>query len=147
MPNHNIDSHWGNPAKDLEGAGLVGIWCQTARPRGAWDRARAMSENGYSSDAEALFKRAIAIGEKALGHRHPLTQRYCSHYARLLLNTGRPTDALSYAQSALSIHEATSGPTHHWTKDSARVMADALDAQGRTDEAAEPRAQYGIDGS
>jgi hypothetical protein len=104
-----------------------------------------MSENGYTPDAAALFKRAIAIAEKALGLRHPLTQRYCSHYARLFLNTGRATDALSYAQAALAIHEATSGLTHHWAKDSARAAAEALDALDRAEEAARLRTRYGIE--
>jgi tetratricopeptide (TPR) repeat protein len=108
--------------------------------------ARLLSRSGYTEDAEPLFKRAIAIGQKALGLGHPLTQRYCSHCARLFLDTGRAAEALSLAQAALTTHETTSGPGHPWTKDSARVKADALDAQGRTDEAAELRARYTIDG-
>jgi tetratricopeptide (TPR) repeat protein len=108
--------------------------------------ARLLGKSGHTDDAEPLFKRAIAIGEKARGLGHPLTQRYCSHYARLCLDTGRATEALSLAQAALATHETTSGPNHPWTKDSARVTADALDAQSRTDEAAELRARYSIDG-
>ena len=108
--------------------------------------ARLLRKSGHTDDAEPLFKRAIAIGEKALGLGHPLTQRYCSHCARLFLNTGRVAEALSLARAALATHETASGPNHPWTKDSARVTADALNAQGNTDEAAELRARYGIDG-
>jgi tetratricopeptide (TPR) repeat protein len=108
--------------------------------------ARLLSKSGHTDDAEPMFKRAIAIGEKALGLGHPLTQRYCSHCARLFLDTGRTTEALSLAQAALATHETASGPNHPWTKDSAHLTADALDAQSRTDEAAELRARYGIEG-
>jgi hypothetical protein len=103
-------------------------------------------KSGLTDDAELLFKRAIAIGEKALGLGHPLTQRYCSDCARLFLDTGRGAEALSFARAALATHERASGPNHRWTKDSARVTADALDAQCRTEEATELRARYGIDG-
>jgi tetratricopeptide (TPR) repeat protein len=108
--------------------------------------ARLLSKSGHTDDAEPLFNQAIAIGEKALGLRHPRTQRYCSQCARLFLDTGRSTEALSLARAALATHETASGPNHPWTKDSARVTADALDAQSRTEEAAELRARYGIDG-
>jgi hypothetical protein len=59
--------------------------------------------------AEPLFKRAIAIGEKALGLGHPLTQRYCSNCAPLFPDTGRPAEALSFARAALATHETTYG--------------------------------------
>jgi tetratricopeptide (TPR) repeat protein len=108
--------------------------------------ATLLSKGGYTEEAEPLFKRAVAIGEKVVGLGHPLTQRYHSLYARLFLDTGRAAQALSVAQAALATHEATLDPNHSWTKDSARVTADALDAQDRTDEAAELRARYGIDG-
>jgi tetratricopeptide (TPR) repeat protein len=108
--------------------------------------ARVLSKSGHRDDAELLFKRAIAIGERALGPGHPLTQRYRSHCARLFLDTGRHAEALSLARAALATHETASGPNHPWTKDSARVTAEALDAHSRTEEAAELRARYGIDG-
>ena len=44
------------------------------------------------------------------------------------------------------IHERASGPNHPWTRDSAAVTADALDALGRADEAAAVRARYGLGG-
>jgi hypothetical protein len=37
------------------------------------------------------------------------------------------------------------GPLHPWTKDFARVTADALHALGRTEEATALRARYGIE--
>ena len=39
------------------------------------------------------------------------------------------------------------GRDHAWTKDSARVTADALDALGRAEEATVLRERYGLTGS
>jgi len=64
--------------------------------------------------------------------------------SRLLLQTGRAAEALTFAQSALSIHNAASSRNHPWTKDSARVLTDALDALARTEEAKALRERYGI---
>jgi hypothetical protein len=50
------------------------------------------------------------------------------------------------AEAALAIHARDNGPNHPWTRDSARVTADAIDALGRADEAAAVRARYGIGG-
>jgi hypothetical protein len=61
-----------------------------------------------------------------------------------LLNTGRPAEALPLAEAALATHEASFGLNYRWTKDSARVAADALDALKRRDEAAALRARHGI---
>jgi Tetratricopeptide repeat len=103
-----------------------------------------LNQTGHANEAEPLFNRAIAIGEKILGTGHPLTQPYRSNYARLLLDTGRAAAALDLVQAALATHEATSGPNHLWTKDSARITADALGALGRAEEAAALRERYGI---
>ena len=54
---------------------------------------------------------------------------------------------LTVAQSALATHEAASGLNHPYTKDSARITADALDALGRTEEANALREQYGVTSS
>jgi hypothetical protein len=49
----------------------------------------------FATQAESvsLFMRVIVVGEKTLGPGHPLTRRYQSHYARLLLDAGRPAEA------------------------------------------------------
>jgi len=60
------------------------------------------------------------------------------------VETGRAAEALTVAQSALATHEVASGLKHPWTKDSARVTADALDALGRTEEAKALRERYGV---
>jgi hypothetical protein len=47
-------------------------------------------------------------------------------------------------EAALAAHASALGPDHGWTKDSARVTADTLDALGRTEEAVAMRARYGL---
>lgn len=90
------------------------------------------------------FRRAIAIGDTALGANHPLTQRYQSHYARLLPTANRAAEALEAGSTALAIHERVSGPSYPWTRDSACVTADALDALGRAEEAKAVREHFGL---
>ncbi|MGB6697833.1 MAG: tetratricopeptide repeat protein [Methylocella sp.] len=67
-----------------------------------------LRDAGREEESESLFLRAITIGEKALGPDHPLTQRYQSHYARLLM-TGRSDQALLLADAALAAHEKALG--------------------------------------
>jgi hypothetical protein len=50
----------------------------------------------------------------------------------------------AFAETALAIHAASSGPNHPWTKDSASVTAEALDVLGRTGEAKALRERYGL---
>jgi hypothetical protein len=110
-------------------------------------RGRRIVPHKTSDEAEPLFRRAIASGEKALGAEHPHTQRYHSHYARLLLVTGRAAEALRLGNTALATDERVNGPSHPWTKDSAAVTADALAALGRADEAKALREKHGIEGA
>ena len=48
---------------------------------------------------------------------------------------GHPTEALALGETALAAHDKVLGRDHAWTKDSARITADALDALGRAEEA------------
>jgi len=50
-------------------------------------------------------------------------------------------------ETAFAAHDITLGRDHDWTKDSARVTADALDAIGRTEEAKGLRERYGVTSS
>ena len=60
--------------------------------------------------------------------------------------SGQPTEALALGETALTAHDKVLGRDHPWTKDSARVTADALDALGRTEEAKALRERYGLTG-
>ena len=99
---------------------------------------------GVPAKPSHSFTKRIAIGEKVLGLGHPRTQRYRSHFARLLVSTERTSEALAFGEAALATHQAASGSSHPRTKDSARVTADALDALGRTEDAKALRERYGL---
>ena len=99
--------------------------------------------------ARPLLKRALAIREELLGPKHPHTATTLHNLASLLrdesdLAGARPLceralaireEVLVAAECALVTHQATGGPHHPWTKDAARITADALAALGRADEA------------
>jgi tetratricopeptide (TPR) repeat protein len=103
-----------------------------------------LRDQGDLAAARPLFERALAIYEKVLGPEHPDTNRVCNNFARLLLADGNAAKALTYSEAALAAHKKALGEDHRWTKDSARVAADALDALGRADEAAELYARFSI---
>jgi tetratricopeptide (TPR) repeat protein len=103
-----------------------------------------LRDQGDLTGARPLSERALAISEKAHGSEHPDTNRIRCSLSRLLLLVGTPTEALDLAQIALSIHDKVLGQDHAWTKDSARVTADALDALGRAEEAKALREKYGL---
>jgi hypothetical protein len=57
---------------------------------------------------------------------------------------GGPTEALTLGETALAAYDKALGRDHSWTKNSARVTADALDALGRTEAAKALRERYGV---
>ena len=57
---------------------------------------------------------------------------------------GHSTEALALGDTALAAHDKLLGRHHAWTKESARVTADTLDALGRTDEVTALRERYGV---
>ena len=58
--------------------------------------------------------------------------------------SGQRTEALALGETALAAHDKALGSDHAWTKDSARVTADALEALGRTEDAKALRERYGL---
>jgi tetratricopeptide (TPR) repeat protein len=94
---------------------------------------------GDFAGARPLLERALAIWDKANLAR--------SNLARLFLALGQPTEALALGETALAARDKVLGRDHSWTKNSARVTADALDALGRTEEAKALRERYGVAGS
>jgi hypothetical protein len=57
---------------------------------------------------------------------------------------GHSTEALALGGTALAAHDKLLGRHHAWTKESARVTADALDALVRTEEAKALRERYSL---
>jgi hypothetical protein len=81
-----------------------------------------------------------------LGDEHPNTNRARRNLALLVLAAGDPSGALALSTTAMAAHEGAIGVNHPWTKDSARVTAEALDALGRAEEAKALRERYGLAG-
>jgi tetratricopeptide (TPR) repeat protein len=104
-----------------------------------------LQDQGDFEGARPLLERALATAERTLGPAHPNANRLRSNLARVLVSTGHPQDALKFGAAALAAHEASLGSSHPWTADSACVMAKALDAVGRTGEAAELRRRFGLE--
>ncbi len=55
------------------------------------------------AEAEPLYKRALAIDEKALGQEHPLVATSLENYAVLLRKTGRSSEATEMEARAKAI--------------------------------------------
>ena len=106
--------------------------------------ANLLADQGDLAAARPLYERALAIYERALGPEHRRTALLRCNLSALLLLMGRATEALPLGETALTAHEKVLGRDHPWTKDSARVTADALDALGRTEEARALREKYGV---
>ncbi len=58
---------------------------------------------GKYADAEPLYKRSLAIYEKALGPEHPHVATSLENYAALLRNTERTTEATKMQAHAKAI--------------------------------------------
>ena len=96
---------------------------------------------GDLTAARPLYVRALAICERGLDPEHLTASRVRRNMATLLLATGQPGEALGLGAAALAAQQKALGLDHAWTKDSARVTADAL---GRTEEAKALRERYGL---
>ena len=103
-----------------------------------------LEAQGDLAGARPLYERALAIYEKLFGPEHPKTNRIRNSFARLLLADGNAAEALTYSEVALAAHKKALGEDHGWTKDAARVTADANAALGRAEEAAALRARFSI---
>jgi len=113
-----------------------------------------LNAQGDLAGARRFYERTLAIWlgtehpfAAAMGPEHPSTNRVRCELSRVLLMSAQPTETLTLGETALTAHDKVLGPNHVWTKDSARVTADALDALGRTEEANALREQYGVTSS
>jgi tetratricopeptide (TPR) repeat protein len=95
------------------------------------------------AEAEPLFKRAIAIGEKTLGPEHPDLAIWLNNLALLYSNQGKYAEAEPLFKRAIAIGEKTLGPEHPdlaiWLNNLASLYSD----QGKYAEA-EPLYQRAI---
>ena len=106
--------------------------------------AHLLQAQGNLAKARPLCERALPIFEKVYGSQHPHTNRARIDLAWVLLAEGNAAEALTYSEVALAALELALGADDRETKFSASIAADALAALGRSDEAAELYARFGI---
>ena len=89
-----------------------------------------LSHQGKHALAEPLYRRGLAIREKALGPAHPAVAE--SHYnlASLLRALGKTNEARSLQERALRIQEQALGPEHTDVADGLSNLALILRAEG-----------------
>jgi tetratricopeptide (TPR) repeat protein len=104
-----------------------------------------LQDQGDAARARPLLERALGIAESALGSAHANTNRLRSNLAKALLLIGDIAGAEKLGAEALATHESTLGLSHAWTLDAAGVVAQALEAAGRSGEAAELRQRIGLE--
>jgi tetratricopeptide (TPR) repeat protein len=95
------------------------------------------------AEAEPLFQRAIAIGEKTLGPEHPNFATQLNNLANLYRDTGRDAEAATLYQRAIAIDEKTLGPNHPGLATDLNNLAELYRDTGRYAEA-EPLYQRAI---
>jgi tetratricopeptide (TPR) repeat protein len=83
-----------------------------ARASDLLDRANCYKNQGKYSEAEPLYKRALAIKEEKLGHDHPDTATSLNNLAALYKNQGKYSEAEPLYKRALAIREQKLGHNH-----------------------------------
>ncbi len=114
----------------VEGAAL---WLATATGYAA----EAALRRDRATEAEALFRRSVAVHEDALGPSHPQTATAVANLASALVSLHRPADAVPLLRRAIAIREATLGPHALETAPAWQSLAVALRDTGELDAAAD----------
>ena len=98
---------------------------------------------GHLSEAEPLFKRALAARERVLGPEHPLTLRSMHNLSTLYQAQGRYSEAEPLLKRALAARERVLGPEHTETLRAVGSLGSLYHFQGRFSEA-EPLYQHAL---
>ena len=110
-----------------------------ARPPGrrhlAQQPGRALRDQGRYAEAEPLFKRCLAIREKALGPDHPDVGSSLNNLAGLYQRPGPLRRGRAALQARLAISEKALGPDHPDVGSSLNNLAELYRDQGRYAEA------------
>ena len=97
--------------------------------------ATILQKMGQYADAEPLFRRALAIDEKALGKDHPDVASSLNNLALLLYSQGKYGEAEPLYRRALGIYEKKLGTDHPWVATGLNNLALLLYSQGKYGEA------------
>jgi CHAT domain-containing protein len=95
----------------------------------------AYQVQGRYGEAEPLYKRSLAINEKALGLEHPDTASSLQNLAVLYMVQGRSGEAEPLYKRSLAIREKALGPEHTDTATSLNNLAELYRSKGRYGEA------------
>ncbi len=93
------------------------------------------------AQAEPLYKRSLAIWEKALGPEHPHVAASLGNLAGLYQAQGKYAKAEPLYKRSLAIDEKALGPEHPYVAQSLENYADLLRETGRGAEAAKMEAR------
>jgi CHAT domain-containing protein/Tfp pilus assembly protein PilF len=85
---------------------------------------------GRYAEAEPLYKRALAISEKALGPDHPDVASSLDNLAEMYVHQGRCAEAEPLHKRALAISEKALGPDHPTVADSVHNLANVYSTRG-----------------
>jgi ATP/maltotriose-dependent transcriptional regulator MalT len=99
--------------------------------------AMLLHDQGNLAAAETEFRQALAIYDKSLPANHQYRASALMHFARLLVDRGKPEEALAMSDASLTIWNATSTPTSQYTAQAHAIHAYALEHLGKPREAAE----------
>ena len=103
------------------------------------EHALSLHEVGRFSEAEPLYRQALAIDEKTLGTGHPAYAVHLNNLAELLRETGRPAEAEPLYRQALAIAQKTLGTE---CPDYATHLNNLATLLWRTDRSAEAEPLY-----
>lgn len=95
----------------------------------------ALTDAGRYAEAESLFKRSLAIWEKALGPDHPDVAISLNNLGLLYQAQGRYAEAKPFFERSLAIREKEFGPDHPDVANSLNNLGLLYKAQGRYAEA------------
>jgi tetratricopeptide (TPR) repeat protein len=94
-----------------------------------------LQDEARYTEAEPLYKRALAIREQVLGSEHPDTASVLDNLAGVYRDQGKYTEAELLYQRALVIREQILGPEHLYTSITLNNLARLYRDQGRFAEA------------
>ncbi|MFZ0570330.1 MAG: tetratricopeptide repeat protein [Rhodomicrobium sp.] len=97
--------------------------------------AQLLQATNQLAEAEALYRRALAIDTKSLGPDHPNVGRDLNNMAQLLQDMNRPADAEPLMRLAIATFEKGFGPNHPNVAKAVNNLAQLLEATGRLAEA------------
>ena len=91
-----------------------------------------LSQTNRLSEAEPLYRRALAIDEKSYGPDHPTVATRLNNLAFLLQDTNRLSEAEPLFRRALAIAEKGLGPEHPTTETIRRNLRSLQDRLGHS---------------